>query len=349
MPAALYIESASAVSPAQTLGAGFPDALPLPNTNRLRCIEPEYKDFIDPRLIRRMSRVVKMGTAAAIACLREAGVTMPGAILTGTAYGCTEDTEVFLQKLIAQQEEMLTPTAFIQSTHNTIGAQIALLLQCHAYNNTYVHRALSFEHALLDGCLLLEEGAAETALVGGVDEITDTILQILQRFDLYKNTPAGEAAAGYASPGTIAGEGAAFFLLRNTQTAKSICRLNAVQTWYKPADLAAATRAFLAAQQLAPADVELVLLGKNGDIRHDGAYDSWKNLLFPAAAAAVFKPVFGEFPVASALGTWLAVQVFAQGRLPAPLGPEGPLRPRNILIYNQFYGTHHSLILLSAC
>ena len=335
MSAAMYIESASAVSPAHTPGAALPDSFPVSDTHRLRCIEPDYKEFIDPRLIRRMSRVVKMGTAAAIACLREAGVTMPDAILTGTAYGCTEDTEVFLQKLIVQQEEMLTPTAFIQSTHNTIGAQIALLLQCHAYNNTYVHRALSFEHALLDAGLLLEEGAAETALVGGVDEMPDTIFQILQRFGLYR-----EAAAG---------EGAAFFLLRNTQTPASICRLDAVQTWYKPADMAAATRAFLAAQQLAPADVDLLLLGKNGDTRHDRAYNDWTNQLFPHTDAAAFKPVFGEFPVASAVGTWLATQVFGQGRLPAPLGPEGALKPQNILIYNHFYDIHHSLILLSAC
>ena len=57
---------------------------------------------------------------------------------------------VFLRKMIEFEEKMLSPTAFIQSTHNTVGAQIALLLKCHHYNNTIVHRAFSFENALTE-------------------------------------------------------------------------------------------------------------------------------------------------------------------------------------------------------
>ena len=44
------------------------------NSIRLSCIEPDYKDFIDPKMIRRMSRIIKMGVAAAIDCLQQAGV-----------------------------------------------------------------------------------------------------------------------------------------------------------------------------------------------------------------------------------------------------------------------------------
>src|SRR6202012_5911409 len=129
-----------------------------------------------------------------------AGVTQPDAIVTGTAYGCLEDTGLFLTSLIERKEEMLQPGAFIQSTHNTVGAQIALLLQCTRYNNTFVHRGFSFEHALLDGMMLIQEGDSRNVLVGGLDEITDASHAILSRFGLYKH-------------GRINGEGAAFFLL----------------------------------------------------------------------------------------------------------------------------------------
>ena len=53
---------------------------------------------------------------------------MPDAIITGTGLGCLEDTEKFLTAMVTNKEEFLTPTSFIQSTHNTVSAQIALLL-----------------------------------------------------------------------------------------------------------------------------------------------------------------------------------------------------------------------------
>ncbi|HZZ75509.1 MAG TPA: beta-ketoacyl synthase, partial [Puia sp.] len=61
-------------------------------------LEPDYSTFVDSKMIRRMSRIVKMGVAASSTCLRNAGVDMPAAILTATAYGCLEDSASFLRK-----------------------------------------------------------------------------------------------------------------------------------------------------------------------------------------------------------------------------------------------------------
>lgn len=348
LPINIYLNAAACISPyAPEQAPGTAHPLPYP---RLRCIEPDYKEFIDPRLIRRMSRVVKMGTAAALACLREAGLDLPGAILTGTAYGCTEDTEQFLQKLVAQNEEMLTPTAFIQSTHNTIGSQIALLLQCHAYNNTFVHRAFSFEHALLDAMLLLRENEAPNALVGGVDEMADIPYELLSRFDLYKKIAPAEASVPAVLPeGTIAGEGAAFFLLSPEKLPGAGVRLLDVATFYKPENMPERVAAFLHENGLSAGDIDLLLWGKNGDSRYDGLYDGVAGGLFPATLKAGFKPLCGEYPTATAFATWLAVQVISGKNIPAGLLPEAGFLPKKILIYNHFYNIHHSLILLGAC
>ena len=154
----MYIRATGNISPQKTFGHGPLLAEPIEHSgNRLTCVEPDYKDLIDVKLIRRMSRIIRMGVAAASACLQEAKVEVPDAITTGTAYGCMEDTGLFLTKMVEFNEELLTPTAFIQSTHNTIGAQIALMLKCHEYNNAYVHRGFSFESALLDGMMLLRK------------------------------------------------------------------------------------------------------------------------------------------------------------------------------------------------
>lgn len=341
----VYITSAAAVSPYSVPGSGVGET-PVREGPRLRSLEPDYKAYIDPRLIRRMSRVVKMGAAAAVACLREADVEMPDAILTGTAYGCLEDTEVFLQRLLTQNEEMLTPTAFIQSTHNTIGAQIALMLQCHGYNNTYVHRAVAFENALLDAWLLLQEKEADTALVGGVDEMTDALYQILYRFDLYKKETDLDADSFLPSPGAVAGEGAAFVLLSRQKTPDCHTCLAGAGAWHKPVDMAAQTRRFLSDHGLTPGDVDLLLMGKNGDVRYDGIYDALAVAEFPGTPAAAFKHLCGEYPAASSFASWLAVQLLNGNSMP---GIELSNPARNILIYNHFYHIHHSLILLRAC
>ena len=92
-------------------------------------------------LRRRMSHVVKSGVAAGIESLLEFGARAPiDAIITATGLGCIADSEKFLDGLIAGDETMLNPTPFIQSTFNTVGAQIALLRGLHCYNTTYAHR-----------------------------------------------------------------------------------------------------------------------------------------------------------------------------------------------------------------
>lgn len=72
---------------------------------------------------------------------------------------------------------------------NTIGAQIALLTGNHSYNNTYVHRGFSFESALLDAALLLQEGEASTVLAGAVDEMTPALHAILGRMGCWEKPP----------------------------------------------------------------------------------------------------------------------------------------------------------------
>ena len=139
-----YIRSASCISPQKTFdNDDFLTEVVEYTGTLLSTIEPDYKEFIDPKLIRRMSHVIKMGVAAAKDCLYKANTEMPGAITTGTALGCLEDTITFLTRIVEQNEELLPPTAFIQSTHNTVGAQIALMLKCHSYNNNFVHRLQS--------------------------------------------------------------------------------------------------------------------------------------------------------------------------------------------------------------
>jgi 3-oxoacyl-[acyl-carrier-protein] synthase II len=377
----VYIRSTSNISPQATFGQPLPDALaaaPVVHTgNRLRAMEPDYNRFIDAKMMRRMSRVIRMGVAAAMECLQRAGAAAangsparagaPDAIITGTAYGCLEDTGIFLQRMIENNEEMLTPTAFIQSTHNTVGAQIALMLKNHGYNNTFVHRGWSFESALLDAFMYLGENEGHNVLVGGLDEVTEASHTLLSRFGLYK-AGAGSNLDLFtsATKGTIAGEGAAFFLLTNREAKENLARLDGLTTFYKPQSVTEAAEhilAFLHSHELDIRDINLVITGRNGNIGEDRWYDAIREAVFPACPVEPYKHLSGEYPTSVGYALWMAAgMVASQGVVTELVASTGVVtglaaadkglpadRLRRILIYNQYQQTHHSLLLVSSC
>src|SRR5690606_27512480 len=133
--------------------------------------EPDYREFINPVAIRRMSRLIKMGIGCGMKALQEANVKKPDAIITGTGLGSMTDTEKFLKDMILLKEEALNPTYFIQSTYNSINGWISLQTKSTGYSQTYVHRGLSIEMALLDAQLFLNETEEDKyVLAGGFDE-----------------------------------------------------------------------------------------------------------------------------------------------------------------------------------
>jgi 3-oxoacyl-[acyl-carrier-protein] synthase II len=365
----IYIQAISSISPQKTFGQlPFLTEPVVYSGNRLTAIEPDYGAFIDVKSIRRMSRIIRMGVAAASDSLRvaasglredgsaqgEAGKIMPDAIITGTAFGCLADTGIFLTRIIEQDEQMLSPTAFIQSTHNTVGGQIALMLQCHGYNNTFVHRGFSFESALLDAMLLLEERDAGKVLVGSVDEITDVSHAIFTRLGFYK--PASFSSADLfttSSKGTIAGEGAAFFLLAGEPSPGSYAKLDAISTLYKPRDTGEVERhiqSFLTEHSIDIRDIDLVISGNNGDNGGDHIYQQLKQSVFSDSQLIHYKDLCGEYPTSTSFALWLAANIIKTGELPAAMRHEGDQRNaiRRILIYNHYQQIHHSLILVSA-
>lgn len=351
----IYIRSSACISAQKTFGNNdFLTDIIEYNSTRLKAVEPDYKQFIDPKQIRRMSHVIKMGVAAAKECLKKANVEMPGAIITGTAFGCMEDTVTFMTRLVEQNEELLPPTAFIQSTHNTVAAQIALLLQCHAYNNTFVHKGISFESALFDAIMLLKEKEADNILVGATEEMVDASFTVLTRLGLYKRQPVSNLAL-YAtqSKGTIGGEGAAFFLLTDKPSPDNLAELAAVNTFYKPVDLQDIEKritAFLAAQSLTTADIDLVINGRNGDVRNDETYNQLSCSVFKNIAAANYKHLSGEYPVASSFALWLAANIIKNGVTPDVILEDmsTAVKPKKILVYNHYQNKYHSLMLVSA-
>ncbi len=316
-----YIRGIGNISPQNTLdNRKFLSEIVEHNDDYLKCIEPVYKEYIEPNMVRRMGRIIKMGVVASRLCMNDAKVEKPDAIITGTGLGCIEDTEKFLASLINCEEQFLTPTSFIQSTHNAISGQIALIIKANCYNYAYVHRGFSFESALLDAMMLIDEGEVEKVLLGGVDEITPTSFAISKQLGFWKKKAICnlDLLKG-KSTGSVAGEGAAFFMLANKESEENYAKIKGVSTIYKPDDfeeIECHIDRFLKNEGIEKEDIDLIMLGINGDEKHDKIYYHLQENFFDNIATSYYKHLCGEYHTSSAFGLWLTAKILKTQHIP---------------------------------
>ena len=144
----------------------------------------EIRNYVKPLEARRMGKIMKSSLLSSLKAMEQAGIEKPDAIITATALGCLENSELLLNQLQEEGEVMLKPTYFMQSTHNTIGSGIAIFTKCHGYNVTYTHGKDSLEWALRDARMLLKSGKAKSVLVGLHDETTPLYRSLMQRIGI---------------------------------------------------------------------------------------------------------------------------------------------------------------------
>ena len=139
----------------------------------------------DATMRRRMSNVLKRSVATAVECMNGIdNIALLDAIITSSSLGLLADSEKFLKNVVDNEEVLINPTPFIQSTFNTVGAQIALLKHNNCYNVTFVNRYHPFEDALLDALFLIDDEKKNHFLIGHFDEVTPTLQTISKRLDL---------------------------------------------------------------------------------------------------------------------------------------------------------------------
>ena len=348
---AVYINSAACISVQDTLNENFSQNLvPQNSVQVLKAIEPNYKEFIPPAASRRMSKTVKMSTVASQFALKEAGIENPDAIIVGTGIGCCQDSEKFLKNVIENNEEFLTPTYFIQSTHNTVSGQIALGLQCHAYNFTYVNTSSSLEFSFLDAKLQINNGEASKILVGSTDEQTERTMELYKLnktikkeddfpFDYLKSS----------SNGVIWGEAASFFVVEKEKSASSYAALYDIKIT-NALDLDKTKNfinEFLAKNNLKSNEIDAVILGYSGDAKSDVYYQKASEL-FTDSSLLYYKHLSGEFNTASGFSIFMACHILKNQEIPEVMMindvKKGEIK--NILLYNHLGGHDHNLVLL---
>jgi 3-oxoacyl-(acyl-carrier-protein) synthase len=349
-----YINGTGCISPQNSIDSDwFFDEVHSPKGDYFEAIEPSYKDFIAPNLLRRMGRAIKMGVAAGNIAIQQAGVKNVDAIVTGTGLGCFEDSERFLLAILDNDEQFLTPTSFIQSTHNTVGSQIALIMKCHDYNFTYVHRGFSFESTVQDALMLFDEGK-DTILVGGIEEHTPNYILLNRKANKFQVREPDMPIWMSEKRGIQMSEGAAFFVLSRNKTQSSLACINGIQTLYKPKnseDILKKLHMFLSSHRLTLSDMDVALMGFSGDLIFDEKLKSLLPEIEKETTAGAFKNVCGEYHTATAFAMWTATKIIERQQLPKVLAISAklPSKIKYVLIINQYLDINYSFTLVSQC
>ncbi len=351
----VYINSIASISPQKTFDNGiFLDEITDYNNTVIFAQDPDYKQFIPPAAARRMAKGIKMGVVASKIAMDEAGIETVDAIITGTGMGCMIDSEKFVSAIIDNNEQFLTPTSFIQSTHNTVAGQIALGMECKAYNFTYVHSAISFESALLDAKMQLENDEAEHILVGGVEELGEHTTKVHRLIDHIKPEAVTiSKVLNSKTQGAVFSEGANFFVVSNKMVKSCYAELIAVETFntLRKERVSETIEAVLKNNNLKIADIDLVVFGNNGDVDFDGFYNQLSDGIFSKTQQVFYKHLVGENNTVSAFGIWLASKILKTQSVPesVELNKKNPSEIRTVLCYNQYRGENHSFVLLQKC
>ena len=338
---AIYVASAKQISIQQPLSEEWltnPVEYDVPFA---RSIDPSFKDYVSPIEARRMGKILKRALATSKEALKAAGRETVDAIITGTGYGCIENTELFLNALSTEGEQLLKPTHFMQSTHNTISSLVAIQTQNHGYNVTYAHKGVSFDSALQDAWWQFQLGKIDTALVGGHDEMTETFYHILKKGGVMGQD---DERCGEAAVSVVLGK----------DPNHALCRLSGFKMLHQPSrdDMRKAVEQLLHHAGKRLEDIDFIFTGLSGRHANDQAYCEETKVLFGNKPLLRYKHLFGESFTASGLGLYVAAQCLKAGRVPAALfvnpAEVTELQPKCMMLYNRSDGKNVTLTLLEA-
>ncbi|MCQ2067870.1 MAG: beta-ketoacyl synthase chain length factor [Bacteroidaceae bacterium] len=298
----------------------------------VRAVDPDFKQFISAGDARRMGKLLKRALATSLSALQEGGIENPDAIITGTGFGSIENTELFLDALVREGEQLLKPTQFMQSTHNTASSLIGIHTHCHGYNSTYSQKGFSFDSALYDAWMQFCVGRIKSALVGSHDEMSPVFSGFVRK-------------AGHVREGEICSEAAISVLLAENGD-NAYCTLEGVKLFDTPSE--ETLRKVLA--DMTAGSIDAVMTGMSGNRDNDLWY-GFLNAMLPGVPQLKYKPVFGVNFSSSATGFYSAACCIREGRIPAILTTDGkPLECRKgILAVNVVEGRHYSFSLLKPC
>ena len=296
----VYIQAAEQISIQTPLSEEWMEQPIVYHEPFVKAVNPAFREYIAPNEARRMGNIMKRAIVTSLKVLKETGINYPDAIITGTSIGSLNYTEKFLDDLVENGEESLSPTYFMQTTHNTVSSTISIYTATHSYNTTYSHGGISFELALKDAWMQLNLGQISNALVGGHDEMVESYYELLRK-------------TGYVGvEGMVPCSECAMSMMLNTKASTdNLCELAGVSVFRTKSvqNIRKQLEALVENANIKVETIQTVMTGVNGNPENDRLYQPMLDELFPQAEHLQYKQLFGENYTVSALGLYAAAHL----------------------------------------
>ena len=306
----VYIQAAEQISIQTPLSEEWMEQPIVYHEPFVKAVNPAFREYIAPNEARRMGNIMKRAIVTSLKVLKETGINHPDAIITGTSIGSLNYTEKFLDDLVENGEESLSPTYFMQTTHNTVSSTISIFTATHSYNTTYSHGGISFELALKDAWMQLNLGQISNALVGGHDEMVESYYELLRK-------------TGYVGvEGMVpCGECAMSMMLNKQVSPDNLCELAGVSIFRMKSvqNIRKQLEALVEKANIKVETIQMVITGVNGNPENDRLYQPVLDELFPQAEHLQYKQLFGENYTVSALGLYAAAHLMKKQGTPVML------------------------------
>ena len=306
----VYIQAAEQISIQTPLSEEWMEQPIVYHEPFVKAVNPAFREYIAPNEARRMGNIMKRAIVTSLKVLKETGINHPDAIITGTSIGSLNYTEKFLDDLVENGEESLSPTYFMQTTHNTVSSAISIYTANHSYNTTYSHGGISFELALKDAWMQLNLGQISNALVGGHEEMIESYYELLRK-------------TGYVGvEGMVpCGECAMSMMLNKQVSPDNLCELAGVSIFRMKSvqNIRKQLEALVEKANIKVETIQMVMTVVNGNPENDRLYQPVLDELFPQAEHLQYKQLFGENYTVSALGLYAAAHLMKKQGTPVML------------------------------
>jgi 3-oxoacyl-(acyl-carrier-protein) synthase len=306
----VYIQAAEQISIQNPLSEAWMEQPVVYHEPFVKAVNPAFREYIAPNEARRMGNIMKRALVTSLKVLKETGIAHPDAIITGTSLGSLDYTEKFLKDLVENGEESLSPTYFMQTTHNTVSSTISIYTGAHSYNTTYSHGGISFELALKDAWMQFCLGRISNALIGGHDEMFESYFELLRKtgyVGVEGMVPCGECAMS---------------MMLNTQSSPdNLCELAGVSVFRTKSAQNIRRQLEMLTEKagISLEAIQTVMTGVNGNPENDRLYQPVLGELFPQAEHLQYKQLFGENFTVSALGLYAAAHLIKKQGTPVML------------------------------
>lgn len=355
----------AAAAPRPPAKLEFPGRAEISGAAGFRCELSEARTVLGPMKIRRLGRLQIMSLLAAKKALLPADMPGGGAdtgVYVGTGLGSLDETTIFIENMIQQNENLPKPANFINSVHNAAASSLALEFGLKGENLTVTHREISFDAALWHALSGLRQGRVKRAVVCGADELNyyHVLAGSTKRFWKTEAQPLKPLAPGN-SRGTFLGEGAAVCVLAagggslgKVLGAKFGRYRRDLRTYINLPEAGDFLAQLIDSAGIKPSEVDLLLSGADGDGRLDAVYLRVGEELGRRAGRVIphgtYKQLCGDYRAASAFGFVTAALVLRDGRAPAGLFTGGQAIPggpvKTILLYTlSRSGVHSGCVL----